>query len=170
MDISVVDQYCAACGVGLSSGDAFCPKCGVQVGVSPVAMVRIQKPKDKTAAVLLAVFFGFWSWLYTFKASKAKFIFGLAISLVGLLIAVLEQVSWAENDAQCTLQIHNLVFYGVDNTTCDARYRHEYFGIAIIFAVWLWSLLSNVLRPKDFYENYGSRQSKSRGPMPSLEL
>ena len=153
------DHYCTACGVGLSSRDSFCSKCGAQVGISPVSMVQIQKTKDKTAAVLLAVFLGFWSWLYTFKASKAKFVFGLAVSLLGLLIAVLEQVSWADNDAQCTLQIHNLFFYGVDNTNCDASYRHEYFGLIIIFAVWLWSLLSSVMRSKDFYENYGSRQS-----------
>jgi len=87
------DHYCTACGVGLSSRDSFCSKCGAQVGISPVSMVQIQKTKDKTAAVLLAVFLGFWSWLYTFKASKAKFVFGLAVSLLGLLIAVLEQVS-----------------------------------------------------------------------------
>jgi hypothetical protein len=35
--------------------------------------------KEKTAAVLLAVFLSFWSWLYTYKVNAWKFWTGLGI-------------------------------------------------------------------------------------------
>lgn len=42
------------------------------------------KSKDKTAAVLLAVFLGFWTWCYTYKKDAWKFWLNLGLSLVSI--------------------------------------------------------------------------------------
>lgn len=37
--------------------------------------------KEKTISVILAIFFGYWAWLYTYKVDATKFWVGLVISL-----------------------------------------------------------------------------------------
>ncbi len=37
--------------------------------------------KEKSVSVILAIFFGFWSWLYTYKVDATKFWIGLAVSM-----------------------------------------------------------------------------------------
>ncbi len=39
-------------------------------------------PKSKTAAVVLAVLFSFWTWCYTYKRDSAKFWIALGVSIV----------------------------------------------------------------------------------------
>ena len=43
--------------------------------------VQTQPVKSKTAAIVIAVFLGYWSWLYTYKKNKRKFWIGLGVSL-----------------------------------------------------------------------------------------
>jgi hypothetical protein len=45
-------------------------------------------PKDKTVAVLLAIFLAPWNWLYTYKRDMAKFWVGLSVMFVGSILAV----------------------------------------------------------------------------------
>ena len=55
------------------------------------------KVKNKTTAVLLAIFLSFWAWVYTYKHDHQKFWIGLIIS-VGLsftLIAPLLVWIWS---------------------------------------------------------------------------
>lgn len=51
-----------------------------------VMLVRDLKghPRSKTAAVVLAVFFGYFSWIYTWEKNYKKFWMNLAISVVTL--------------------------------------------------------------------------------------
>ena len=42
-------------------------------GYAPAPMHAYVERKDKTAAILLAVFLGFWAWLYTYKRDAWKF-------------------------------------------------------------------------------------------------
>lgn len=39
-------------------------------------------PKEKSVAILLAVFLAFWTWLYTYKADSTKFWVGLGVDVV----------------------------------------------------------------------------------------
>ena len=66
-------RFCPSCGHGLVATAVVCPTCGTATG----------SPRSKTAAVLLAVFLSFWTWLYTYQRSKAKFWTGLALVVVG---------------------------------------------------------------------------------------
>jgi hypothetical protein len=70
---------CARCGQALGPGQVQCHRCG-----SPVAGqvgLMVSTPKDKSVAVLLAVFLSFWSWLYTYQRDKQKFWTGLGVGI-----------------------------------------------------------------------------------------
>jgi hypothetical protein len=71
-------KFCSSCGNGLVASAAMCPRCGTQQGT----------PREKTTAVLLAVFLGSWTWLYTYKRDTAKFWVGLGVGVLGALLAV----------------------------------------------------------------------------------
>lgn len=71
-------RFCGACGNSLVATAAICPKCGSSVGT----------PKDKTIAVLLAVFLGGWTWCYTYQADKKKFWWSLALSVLGTILTL----------------------------------------------------------------------------------
>lgn len=69
-----------------------CPQCGTPT--------RSDQPKDKTVAVLLAVFFGFWTWVYTYKRDAWKFWLNLGLGIVTLgFWALFVSYPWAIIDA-----------------------------------------------------------------------
>ena len=70
-------RHCPTCGIPVVPTAAICPRCGTAIG----------SPRNKGIAVLLAVFFGCWTWLYTYQQDKAKFWWGLALNIVGIITA-----------------------------------------------------------------------------------
>lgn len=78
-----VAQYCATCGNGLVATAAVCPRCG-----TPVSRTQVGA-KSRTAAVVLAVFLSFWSFLYTYSNSASKFWLGFGLSIGSLILAVI---------------------------------------------------------------------------------
>jgi len=109
---SVPSGFCSRCGAGMAVGayacmscgspasgpippppTSFCSHCGGQIPPGMFGCARcgmpmrpFGSPKDKTTAVLLAVFFGHWAWAYTFDRDKDKFWIGLAIWLVSFIL------------------------------------------------------------------------------------
>jgi hypothetical protein len=74
--------FCVACGNQLIDTAVVCPKCGTPRAILPNVHPNVTKiGKSKTAAVLLAVFLGFWSWAYSYKRDKGKFWFALGTSV-----------------------------------------------------------------------------------------
>lgn len=71
-------RFCPGCGKPIVTTAVVCPSCGTATG----------SPRSKGIAVLLAVFFSFWSWLYTYQRSKVKFWWGLGLSIVGSFLVV----------------------------------------------------------------------------------
>lgn len=67
-------RLCPGCRNTLVVTAVVCPACGTALGT----------PKDKTIAVLLAVFLGFWTWLYTYPRDSSKFWIGLVLNLVSV--------------------------------------------------------------------------------------
>jgi len=55
----------------------------------------IPAPKDKTVAVLLAVFLGIWTWVYTYQKDSDKFWFNLILSVITLGIWGIVAWIWA---------------------------------------------------------------------------
>jgi len=71
-------RVCVGCGGAVMATASVCPRCGTMFGT----------PKDKTVAVLLAIFLAPWNWLYTYKRDMAKFWVGLSVMFVGSILAV----------------------------------------------------------------------------------
>ena len=54
--------------------------------------------KDKTVAILLAIFLGFWTWLYSYQRDTWKFWVGLVLNIVGLFLFMVPNIGvwiWA---------------------------------------------------------------------------
>ena len=68
--------YCRRCGNKIYEDTEICPSCGVR------QIYQSNKvTKNKTTALLLAVFLSFWTWCYTYKKDAAKFWTGLLICI-----------------------------------------------------------------------------------------
>jgi len=76
--VALPPLVCFACGGVVIATASVCPRCGAMLGT----------PKDKTVAVLLAVFLAPWNWCYTYKWDAAKFWIGLSCFILGLILSV----------------------------------------------------------------------------------
>lgn len=82
------EVFCHSCGNTIKSEAVICVHCGVETANSKSNKMANQRPsqmvepKDKTTAVLLAVFLGFWTWIYTYKIDAWKFWLNLALSVI----------------------------------------------------------------------------------------
>jgi len=88
--------------------------------------------KTKMTAVLIAIFFGLFVWIYTIKKSASKFIVAF-FTLVGIifLYSIISQFELY------FLSILLLVLFFI-----------------AAFATWLWALIDTSIKPYSFYENY----------------
>ncbi len=104
-----------------------------QYGYAPVAQpypstygqVPVAAAKDKTVAILLAVFLAFWTWLYTYQRDASKFWAGLAISIGGFIIGVLTLVFFV-----------GIIFLFAPT------------------AVWIWAIVDTASKPQEYYLRY----------------
>jgi hypothetical protein len=78
------EMFCPSCGERIKKDAVVCVKCGVPIGNALRAHhVHLpEEPKDKMVAVLLAVFLGFWTWVYTYKKDAWKFWLNLVLCLL----------------------------------------------------------------------------------------
>lgn len=83
-------------------------------------------------AVLIAIFFGLFAWLYTIRKSTPKFIVAF-FTLVGIifLYSIISQFELY------FLSILLLVLF-----------------FTTTFATWLWALIDTSIKPDSFYKNY----------------
>jgi len=94
-------------------------------------------PKSKSAAVILSIFFSFWSWLYTYKINFKKFwiIFSIFFAyLIGII-----SISVQFDPANIFTKYGTWIWL---------------FWLLYSGSVWLWALLDNSLKPTSFYVNY----------------
>jgi|688.fasta_scaffold975239_1 hypothetical protein len=146
MSIQSANNFCSACGNSLLNTAVVCPKCG-----SPTNLYRASTErhgKSKTTAVLLAVFLGIWSWLYTYEQNKRKFWMSL-IAYLGLSVVTAIRIVFVYFQTQQS-------YYPSDVELIFWR----------IFAfVWLlspmglsvWAIIDNATKPRSFYETYPKR-------------
>lgn len=79
--------FCSHCGKIIKKEAEICVGCGIRQYKSV--------GKDKTVAILLAVFLGFWTWLYTYKVDAWKFWLNLGLSIVTLGFYSIAAWIWA---------------------------------------------------------------------------
>lgn len=121
------EQFCSSCGDVIKKAAEICLNCGVCVK-------KEEYRKTRGVAVALALFFNYFSWLYTWKADKAKFI-GVVLFLVigGGVIA-----GFLGEDFEAIFEVSWL------------------FGSIVIYVTWFWAIILALVRPQKFYKEYGN--------------
>ena len=64
----------------MNKNAVICPNCGV--AVKGGKLDKSVYSKDKTIALLLAIFLSFWTWIYTYEKDSWKFWLNLALTIV----------------------------------------------------------------------------------------
>lgn len=105
--MQVAPKYCSSCGNPLVVTAAICPRCGTR-----------QPSKSRAIAVVLAVFFSFWSFLYTYRRARWKFWLGLGLDGFTFALSLGTRVG-----------------------AISAVW------LATSFAVWLWSVIDRSVTP-----------------------
>ncbi len=84
--------FCSECGKPIKREAIVCIHCGIQVkklSVEPKVVEVAQKPtpKSKGIAVLLAIFFGLWAWLYIYGRAKLQFWISFTVMVILFIVA-----------------------------------------------------------------------------------
>jgi len=98
------------------------------------------------ASILLAVFLGFWTWLYTYKKDGWKFWAGLGICVAmgfgagfGLGVSIANNLN--ESDELTESLIIQLMI--------------AYIVITIIgTGIWIWGIVDTAIKKSEWYDNY----------------
>lgn len=139
------DMHCWSCGSIISRKAGTCIRCGVPVMAPPVSIPPTARPKrrgkSKTAAILLAGLFGFWTWLYTYKRDRAKFWVGLSVTLIGSIAEVASAPAGRSP---------------FDFTRGGAQPDNPWLWIGAIasLAIWTWAVVDAVAKNQHWYETY----------------
>jgi len=72
--------------------------------IKHIDTARTIQYKDKTVAVLLAVFFGFWAWIYTWEKDQIKFWIGLGVTIFTIGFGYVAFWIWAIVDSASRTQ------------------------------------------------------------------
>jgi predicted RNA-binding Zn-ribbon protein involved in translation (DUF1610 family) len=140
------EMFCSSCGEPIKRDAVICVHCGVQVarrtrsrhGASPSSQLTTSedvKPKSKATAIILAVFFGPWTWLYTYRRDCWKFWMIWINPFVIVTDILLAGI------------VHGWAFLHA--------YQPPQLGMAALnFFFWLWALLMACIRNQEWYENY----------------
>lgn len=149
--------FCPECGRTIKRGTTICPHCEVNIKdlfttesttyQSPIyRMEGATTPKNKVVAILLAVFFSFWAWLYTYGKNAKKFWISMGVN--ALLFVIIFGYS-------CSI-ISNMDPYNEYYLDFSSG---PLIGISILmnlvsFGIWIWALIDNSVKPDDFYKKY----------------
>lgn len=142
MSITSANKFCSACGNAILDTAVVCPKCG-----SPTPRYRpepLQMGKSKTTAVVLSVFLGIWSWLYTYRVNRNKF--WTTISILVALFVTIMIIAWQAYVTSSYTTEDDLLALG--------RILGSVWQI-LNGAFWLWALLDNATKPQSFFLGYG---------------
>lgn len=92
-------------------------------------------PRSKGVAVLLAVLFSFFSRLYTYKRSRAKFWWGFGVSLVAGFLGPLTDL------------------FGI-KASSSGRAAIILVGSVILLGIWAWGVIDASTKPRSWYTSY----------------
>ena len=122
--------FCWSCGVPIKREAIFCVHCGVpaQQGVVP----HKRGNKQKLTAVLLAVFLGAWTWIYTFKYDWWKFVLAWVPHAIAIWLWIMANIDYDDG-------------YVVGASIAQS--------VGIIIG-WIWPIIHTSIRSRKFYDNY----------------
>ena len=115
------ERFCHSCGAVVKKSSAICPKCGVSI-------TGEYGRKDKSTAILLAIFTSFFSWLYLYEKNTVKFWLGLGATAASAIIAT---------------------------TLFDSSNQYWYCGIIPAAIVWMFAVVDVSTKGASYYESFG---------------
>jgi hypothetical protein len=120
------EMYCTSCGSIIRREASICVSCGVATRRSTYTggAAGSGESKNKAIAIVLAIFFGHWAWLYTYREDASKFWINTAVHAGSFVLTIL------------TLGIFALVW------------------LPIIFASWIWAIVDTLSKSDDWYVGY----------------
>lgn len=141
--------FCVACANKLVPTAAFCPKCGTPRALLPnQGVIAGDGKKSKTAAVLLAVFLSFWTWLYSYKIDAAKFYVGLGLSLALGLVNIVILWPWTALEVEQRGYIDSFEFILLFGA--PPRINFVWATYFVSLAIWVWAIVSAARKPSRF--------------------
>ena len=151
MSTQLANNFCSACGGALISTAIICPKCG-----SPTSKYSTQNPasvKSKITAIVLAVFLGMWSWLYTYKVNKNKFWVTLSVYLA-LTVSLLIRAIFAYYQSQ----------NGYYSSTAEVIFWRSvaFLWLFTPLAATIWAIVDNATRSHTWYLNYPNQKGSNQ--------
>ena len=149
-----VTKYCTGCGNGLIETAAICPKCGTPVAA--VKVVGAAAPKTKNTAIVLAVFVGYWTYLYTFAKDKSKFWIFLAANSIASIITFTTLTMASEASAKQANCLWNAWYYDTTTSMCEYQpnYSGVFIGVVIQLGIYVFIIVDRARKPQEFYSNY----------------
>jgi hypothetical protein len=142
--------FCQNCGREVSETANFCAACGAQL--TSISGVK-KKGNSKLAAILLAVFLGFWTWVYTYKKDSMKFWIGLTVYFITFAIF-------------CAFVVYMVIaipsaMFGY-NTVLTSSQERTFFLFWILLAfmplacsgIWIWAIVDAAAKNDNWYINY----------------
>lgn len=137
MSLTSANNFCSACGNAILDTAVVCPKCG-----SPTPRYRpepVQAVKAKSTAVVLSVFLGIWSWLYTYKENAHKFwiTFPILAALFVTLLTFAVLASSYPSEAEIAIRL-----------TVARVWQF------LVVGFWLWAIIDNATKPQTFFLSY----------------
>ncbi len=118
------EMFCRNCGRVIPQAAAICVGCGVAARRASATGSGTGEPKSKTTSVLLAIFFGVLTWLYTYREDATKFWITVGISVVNLVLSIF------------TLGLWLIVAFPA--------------GIGF----WIWAIVDTATKSDEWYANY----------------
>jgi len=143
-------KICPSCDKLIKWEAVICPYCGVQVKelvVSGKYVTKEQKigisPKNKSVAVILAIFFGFWAWLYTYKKNASNF---WIVFVINIIFSTTYMVTFS----------YSMTKFIENNLEPNLGWWISFSIIYFIWAVasWIWVIIDNARKPDIFFSNY----------------
>jgi RNA polymerase subunit RPABC4/transcription elongation factor Spt4 len=130
-------KFCASCGKGLVAAAVICPNCGAaQAGFNSSG------GKSKTTAVLMAVFLTAWTWVYTWKVNKKKFLIALGLWVLEIILFSIG-ASEAASKFVCT-----------PGGACSFQSGSSgliIFAWLIGLGIWIWAIVDTSTKSQAYY-------------------
>ncbi len=115
------EAFCYSCGSIIKKSSSICPKCGIST------FGKVEK-KEKSTAILLALFTSFFTWLYLYEKNSIKFWIGLLVTLFSVIIA---KVLFDSSNSNWTLLTTPIII------------------------VWLFAIIDVSIKNSNYYNSFG---------------
>lgn len=128
-------EYCKYCGKKVRKEAIFCSHCGSQLKVVQTEIIKkeVITPKIKSTAIILAILFSFWSWLYTYKKNYLKF-WGTIMVFFGIVFFSIIYSCSAITETEVSMSSINF----------------SYIYLVFYICAWLYPLIYYAIKPTNF--------------------